>query len=461
MEREELRKKVRVLSTSEDLLALLNELKAEMAGDNVVPLTADRLRKLGMPEYEHKCYYEFCIPKKSGGVRVISAPRGNLAWVQSALNEMFKAVYTPALCVTGFAEGRSVADNAREHVGRFYVFNVDLRDFFTSITRRMLHRRLIKAPFSFTKEVANMVVDLCTVRKFFTGDDEFFLFGNDVEYRDVLPQGAPTSPILSNAVCDELDRKLSGLCENFCLSYTRYADDLTFSGYYNAFRDGSRFVKKMTRIINSCGLHINERKTRLRHCSGRQEVTGLTVGTKVNVPREFVRDIRTILHIWERYGANDAYRALYKRKVRDGSETWFSGKPSLKRVLAGKLAYMKMVKGADDGLYLRLKARFDRLVAQSASRRERPDWEYVFTMKKTEFERIVGAPIKFSTPQDPEKRTYGTIFHGYSYGFVAISRRIDINAMPADACISLCRVKDPESEGGFRTLYFLHRAPRR
>ena len=113
-----------------------------------------------------------------------------------------------------------------------------------------------------------------------------------------LPQVAPTSPLLTNAICDTLDRRLAGLAKRFGLRYTRYADDITFSSMHNVYQNGSPFRIELERIISGQHFKINPKKTRLHHRGQRQEVTGLTVGEKINVCRSYVKDIRAILHIW-------------------------------------------------------------------------------------------------------------------------------------------------------------------
>ena len=143
-----------------------------------------------------------------------------------------------------------------------------------------------------------------------------------------LPQGAPTSPLLTNAICDTLDRRLAGLARRFGLHYTRYADDITFSSMHNVYQDGSPFRHELERIVSGQHFKINAKKTRLNHRGERQEVTGLTVGEKVNVARRYVKDVRAILHIWERYGMNAAVAKFYPRyktekgSLHNGDPTW-------------------------------------------------------------------------------------------------------------------------------------------
>ena len=159
-----------------------------------------------------KRYKTFKIRKKNGGLREINAPVHHLDKILYILNIIFKSLYTPNNAVMGFTEGKSIADNAARHTGQHYVFNIDLKDFFTSIPQARVWGRIQCAPFNFPREVANVVAGLCCVTNSETG-------------KNVLPQGAPTSPLLTNAICDRLDRQLTALSKKYGLHYSRYADE--------------------------------------------------------------------------------------------------------------------------------------------------------------------------------------------------------------------------------------------
>ncbi len=310
MDKQTLIQKAHALKSRTDLLRLLNEVKAELSGNSDYPFTRRQLGLLCNPNVRRaEAYRKFSIPKKTGGERVISAPTRNLKWMQLCLNEVFKAVYTPSVSAMGFAPGRSVVDNAAMHLHQNYVFNIDLKDFFPSVHQARVWKRLQLPPFSFSREVASAMAGLCCMRV------------DEDAYEDrsafVLPQGAPTSPLLTNAVCDRLDRRLRGLAKRFGLLYSRYADDITFSSSHNVYADGSAFRLELQRIIEGEGFTINAKKTRLQHRGARQEVTGLTVGERVNVARKYIKDVRAVLHIWEKYGEQAAYAAFYPRYKAD------------------------------------------------------------------------------------------------------------------------------------------------
>jgi hypothetical protein len=182
--------------------------------------------------------------------------------------------------------------------------------------------------------------------------------------RNVLPQGAPTSPIISNIVCQRLDFLLSGVAKRFGLIYSRYADDITFSSMHNVYQQDSEFLKELHRIIAEQGFHIKETKTRLQKDGYRKEVTGLLVNEKVNVQKRYIKQLRMWLYYWERYGYERASGFFLQQYILDNRNVK-KVYPNMENVIAGKLDYLKMVKGADNDLYLGLKSRFDGLSGNS------------------------------------------------------------------------------------------------
>jgi retron-type reverse transcriptase len=264
------------------------------------------------------------------------------------LNVVFQALYEPTEAAMGFVPGRSIADNASAHVGKYYVFNTDLKDFFPSIQQPRLWAVLQLKPFSLNKELASVIAGLCCMR--------------DANGDGVLPQGSPCSPILTNIICRKLDRRLTGLAKRFNLKYTRYADDITFSSDYNVFQDDSEFMAEFKRIIADQHFAINDKKTRLQKKNQRQEVTGLVVNEKINVAREYVRDIRNLLYIWKRYGYEHAYAKFFSRHAAAKAYRLKNqGVPSMESVIAGKLLYLRMVMGEDSSAYNKLLGTFKEL----------------------------------------------------------------------------------------------------
>lgn len=432
MDNETLIAKARALTDRNDLLNLLNEIKADLSGQYGYPFTLRQFLILCNPKRNANRYRSFEIPKKSGGVRQISVPSGNLKWFQLCLNEIFKALYTPSPYAMGFAKGRSVVDNARVHTNQNYVFNIDLKDFFPSIDQARVWKRLQLAPFNFNAKVAGVIAGLCSIKtERPSGPEEF-------SECYVLPQGAPTSPLLTNAICDTLDRRLHGLAKRFGLHYSRYADDITFSSMHNVYHPDSDFRKELRRIIAGQHFAINENKTRLRHCSTRQEVTGLTVGRKINVTRKYVKDIRAILHIWGKYGLDAAFATFYPRYKSEKCQH-HRRLPDLVRVVSGKLCYLKMVKGETDPVYSRLHSQFLRLCGEPVNTGPHGDIDYLMTMPLATFEKKLGVTISFDTRKADHKPYGHFTFQGRRFT-VAVSKNLDVCNLPEDVSISLTRM---------------------
>ena len=379
------------MTSREDFLALVNLIKQdemqEMGFDasKIYPFTMKHVLYYCNPNNTFHRYRQFKINKKRPGeFRVITAPRNqSFMLLLQTVNEILKAMYKPSECAMGFIEGRSVVNNANVHRGQNYIFNIDLKDFFPSIEQPRVWKRLQLAPFNFPIPIANLIAGLCSMRKECENSD-----GKKV-YSYVLPQGAPTSPIITNMVCDTLDRRLAGLAKRFGLHYTRYADDITFSSMHNVYAKNGEFRKELKRIITGQGFTINDAKTRLQKLGSRQEVTGIIVSKKLNVTQRYVRDIRNILYIWKKYGYTAAMSKFFpKYKAEKGHVK--KGNPDMRNVIDGKLMYLKMVKGEDDSVYQRLYESFKSLVEKEDSTEMTNEFgiTYVETIPILTFERI-------------------------------------------------------------------------
>lgn len=208
------------------------------------------------------------------------------------------------------------------------------------------------------RNLANLIASLCcteiTVSR--KSDNEEWISVN----RNVLPQGAPTSPVLTNVICQRLDRRLTGVAKRFGLKYSRYADDITFSSHVNVYKESGEFVSELIRIIKDQGFHINPLKTRLQKDGYRKEVTGLVVNEKVNVSQRYIKQIRLWLYYWERYGYEKAYSFFLQQYKADRGHVK-KGNPDMANVIGGKLDYLKMVKREENDTYQGLKRRFDKL----------------------------------------------------------------------------------------------------
>jgi len=167
-------------------------------------------RLIGLMEAKTHLFYRiYTVGKVGGGLREIQAPRRFLKIIQTWINEYICTKASPPECVTGFVRGRSIFDNARVHAGGGNLMVVDIEDFFPSITFEKVER--VFASFGFPPGVARQLAALCCLH-------------------NRLPQGAPTSPAIANLVCKPLDEKLLELAKDWGAKYSRYADDLSFSG---------------------------------------------------------------------------------------------------------------------------------------------------------------------------------------------------------------------------------------
>lgn len=430
-----------LMSTREDLLALLNRIKQEEVrelgfdADKFYPFTMKHLLYYCNPNHAFHRYRQFKIKKKSGGYRQITAPRNrSFMKLLQCVNEILKAMYTPSDYSMGFTEQRSVVTNAAVHKGQNYVFNLDLKDFFPSVEQARVWKRLQLAPFKFPVSIANLVAGLCSMRE--TRKDT----NGKVTFAYILPQGAPTSPIITNMICDNLDRRLAGLAKRFGLHYTRYADDITFSSMHYVYAENGEFRKELTRIISSQGFTINDKKTRLQKLGSRQEVTGIIVSDKLNVAKKYVREIRSLLYIWEKYGYTDAIsRFLPKYKAEKGHVK--KGNPDLTNVLDGKLMYLKMVKGDTDTVYAKLYNKFQELVAKDSGPEKTNSFgiTYIETIPLLNFEQTKATNVTI-TKKDDGKR-FATFKLGDVNQIVSVNKTIppEDESHKDKLAISLCK----------------------
>lgn len=405
-------------------------------------------------------YETYRIPKKSGGYRDILSPRIPLKCMLWDVLVLLDAFFEPSACAMGFVKGKSIADNARTHVGKNYVFNIDLQNFFPSITRDRVFKTLLAEPFNFTQQHAGWLADLSTTKMYGIEPDP------GLSKRRV-PQGAPTSPIISNAVCVRLDRRLDGLARELGLVYSRYADDITFSSDHNVFQDGSKFRKNLEAIIIEEGFTLNPKKTRLQHRSQHQDVTGLVVNQKVNITRNWIKDVRAVLHIWQKYGVNAAMGALYPRYHADKGAL-HKHDPNPIAVIGGKLDYMRMIKGSENPLYIKLKSQYDEVANHYRQHYKEHifiGWTFLETMSLGAFEKRLGVKVRFRRKQAVEVGPNIAPFNSY-YGYfeyrgtfmvVAISSRLSVTDLPSDVQISLCANGSKYYPLSKPYVFFLHR----
>ncbi|HLP91313.1 MAG TPA: reverse transcriptase domain-containing protein [Nostocaceae cyanobacterium] len=305
-----------------------------------------------------KRYKSFGIPKKTDGVRQITTPITALKIIQKKLNQVLQAVYNPKPSVHGFVKGKNIVSNAKAHSKKRYVLNMDLKDFFPSINFGRVRGMFIATPYGLHPDVATVLAQICC-------------------HNHQLPQGAPTSPIISNMICSKMDTQLQRLAKECKATYTRYADDITFSTSLPQFPKELAYTVKseqeekiiignnLLKIILENGFEINDKKIRLQTKGNHQEVTGLTTNVFPNVDRTYIRQIRAMLHAWSKFGLEAAENEYLDKYESKKSRLIIKKKPSFQQVLRGKIEFIAIVKGKNDPIYKKYMKQYKSLVSFS------------------------------------------------------------------------------------------------
>jgi RNA-directed DNA polymerase len=335
-----------ILANGKSIDALLDVLNIMIASENrekkagINPVKKENLQNVLTDTESY--YRRFSIPKKSDGVRAINAPNDLLKLIQRYIHIALNLFFDPHPSAHGFIEGKSIVSNAKSHVSKKYVLNIDLRDFFPSINIETIKKFLLEEPFYLTDYMATVISELCT-------------------YKKVLPQGAPTSPIITNIVGFPLDIQLQKFSDEKGLTYSRYVDDITFSSdeyVYDPF-----LINEINDLINQQGFSLNWKKFRLQKYYHRQEVTGVIVNEKLNNNRQFIRKVRAMLHNWKTKGIEECQSALeQKYYVGEKGFQRYSGRvPDFKDVLLGNIMFLGMVRGNEDEKYRVFMNSFEKL----------------------------------------------------------------------------------------------------
>lgn len=292
---------------------------------------------INSPVYEH-----YTIQKKKGGERPIFAPEKELKQIQKRLNYFLQAYYLwiKPFEVHGFVINPhclgthcNIVANANVHKGKNHILNVDLKNFFPSISAKRIKNLFTSPYFNYSEQIAIALTLLTT-------------------YKAKLPTGAPTSPVLSNFICLELDTGLRHFCRENGLLFTRYADDLTFSSDTLISQDT---ILDIILLIRGNGFSVNSKKLRTQSSNRRQTVTGLTVNEKVNVNRKQLKKIRAMLHDLTKNGINIATQRHFKLKGEVDSKQ----REYFIRRLGGYINFVGQVRGKNDSTYTKLKQQFD------------------------------------------------------------------------------------------------------
>ena len=267
---------LRDLTTDEGQLARYSlpvwHTEAELAGALAVDLKALRHFSTHSAKDRLTHYVTFAIPKRTGGERLIMAPKARLKALQRRLNALLVSKLPVSEYAHGFRTGHSVRSNAEPHVGKSVILRLDIKDFFPSIHFERVRGLLISLGYGFP--VAATLAALMTEaprQPVLVGDAVFFPPAGP----RACPQGAPTSPGLSNALLVKMDRRLAGLARRRGFVYTRYADDLTFSGQDIAGAHALRL--SAARVVKEEGFAINQHKTRVMRSGSSQTVAGVGV----------------------------------------------------------------------------------------------------------------------------------------------------------------------------------------
>lgn len=282
--KEKIMTKLNKLETKDDLAKLLGFKNARYINYLLYNIQTDSL------------YTTFTIPKKNGGERVIHAPKKELKFLQKKLADILWECYLESLeskykdknfkipvLSHAFEKGKSIITNSQMHRNKKYILNIDLKNFFDSFNFGRVRGFFIKdRDFAVSPEIATVIAQIAC-------------------YQGKLPQGAPSSPIITNLITRILDYRIVKIAKKYRFTYSRYADDMTFStnrelnsNKLRATKELEKFLTELEEVINSSGFEINSKKTRLSNNMKRQEVTGLVVNKKINVKREYIKNTRAM-----------------------------------------------------------------------------------------------------------------------------------------------------------------------
>jgi len=320
-------------------LAIPADLASKDALIDYLKLSEAELKKIWY--FRSRMYHHFSIYKGPNKVRLISAPESRLKQLQRKLAATLDELSEPRKPVHRFDKQRSVKTNALCHLRRRFVVNVDLQDLFPTITQNRIEGMLLS--LGLERRVAEIIARICC---------------NDGH----LPQGSPSSPVLSNMICFRLDKNLMSIAKGTRCIYTRYADDITFSshqpptGLFAASVPSSgQFLPELFRqnvldAFQQNGFVINTKKTHYADRYSRRIVTGLKVNELVNVDRRYVRNIRATLKSIELLGIVGAEHKFHDRHA---------GTCRLVNHLRGKISFLTHIKASSDPVVRSIVVRFN------------------------------------------------------------------------------------------------------
>lgn len=238
-------------------------------------------------------YREITLKKKNGKSRIIHAPDSALKAVQRKILDEILVKLPASPYATAYVKGKSLTENAAPHVGKRYLLKLDITDFFGSICFAEVYSAAFNTKY-FPKQIGAMLTTLCC-------------------RMDVLPQGAPTSPALSNLVMRDFDDNIGCWCNKRGIAYTRYCDDMTFSSDKPLFA----VYQKVKSMLEERGFDLNEQKTHFLTNATRQSVTGLTVNEKVTVAKEYKRKLRQEVYYALKFGLTNSLQFSQQNGLSD------------------------------------------------------------------------------------------------------------------------------------------------
>lgn len=273
----------------------------------------DKIRRLYILSNNIEHYYKkYEISKRNGGKRIIYEPNYTLKKVQRNILDNVLSGFKVSKYAMAYVKGKSVKDNANMHVNKKLILKLDIKDFFNNISFMDVYNKVFLEEY-FPKQARTVLTYLCT-------------------YNEFLPQGAPTSSYISNLIMQDFDEKIGLFCEKNNISYTRYSDDMTFSGDFNV----KMVIFKVKDELKKMGMQLNYDKIHVIHNNMSQQVTGITVNEKPQVLKVKRREIRQEVYYIKKYGL---YSHLKRINVKDEF--------SYLRSLLGKINFVLMVNSED------------------------------------------------------------------------------------------------------------------
>lgn len=295
----------------------------------VLDISAEMANLTQNPESSSENYYHFKLRKKGGGYREIYAPIPELKMIQKKLSIYLglcyksvqpDSVYGYTLSDKNASNPSPIFQNASNHIGKKYVYNMDIEHFFPSITFNHIKAVFLSLPFSFSEPIATFLAQIVVVR-------------------NRLPEGSPSSPIISNFVFLPLDKEIATLCDKHNIVYSRYADDITFSSNHKI---QTSFITEIKELLGIYHFKINQRKSRCNVKFTRQTVTGLVVNEKVNIKRNYLKNLRGEIFFLEKNTHKITHSEIEN--------------------IRGKLSFVAQIRGKNDKLFLNLEERFQELM---------------------------------------------------------------------------------------------------